>query len=301
MMTEDYIVHATAANASLRAFAIRSNQLTETARQKHNTSPVATAALGRLLSAGAMMGAMMKGENDVLTLQIKGDGPIGGLTVTADSRGHVKGYVQNPAVDLPLNPWGKLDVGGAVGSGTLSVIRDLGLKEPYTGVCELISGEIGDDLAYYFNVSEQTPSAVGLGVLVGKALNVEQAGGFIIQVMPDAPEDVVSALENRLKTVTSITALMAEGRAPEDILSILLGDMDMTVTQKTDVRFHCDCSKTRMAKALIAVGAKELGAMIDEGKPVEVKCHFCNTAHSFSVEELKALKVKALSHINIID
>lgn len=301
MMTEDYIVHATAANASLRAFAIRSNQLTETARNKHRTSPVATAALGRLLSAGAMMGAMMKGENDVLTLQIKGDGPIGGLTVTADSRGHVKGYVQNPAVDLPLNPWGKLDVGGAVGSGTLSVIRDLGLKEPYTGVCELISGEIGDDLAYYFNVSEQTPSAVGLGVLVGKALNVEQAGGFIIQVMPDAPEDVVSALEDRLKAVTSITALMAEGRAPEDILSILLGDMDMTVTQKTDVRFYCDCSKTKMAKALIAVGAKELGAMIDEGKPVEVKCHFCNTAHSFSVEELKALKVKALSHINIID
>ncbi len=300
-MTEDYIVHATAANAMLRAFAIQSNVLAETAREKHQTSPVATAALGRFLSAGAMMGAMMKGEDDVLTLQIKSDGPIGGLTVTADSHGHVKGYAQNPFVDLPLNPYGKLDVGGAVGNGTLSVIRDLGLKEPYTGVCELISGEIGDDLAYYFNVSEQTPSAVGLGVLVGKDLKVRQAGGFIIQVMPDAPENVVSNLENRLKEVTSITALMEEGKKPEDILEVLLGDLDLTITQKTDARFHCDCSKTKMAKALIAVGAKELGAMIDDGKPVEVKCHFCNTSHEFSIAELKALQGKALSHIKIID
>ena len=301
MMTKDYIVHATAANAMLRAFAIQSNVLVETAREKHQTSPVSTAALGRFLSAGAMMGAMMKGENDVLTLQIKSDGPIGGLTVTADSHGNVKGYAQNPYVDLPLNSWGKLDVGGAVGNGTLSVIRDLGLKEPYTGVCELISGEIGDDLAYYFNVSEQTPSAVGLGVLVGKDLNVEQAGGFIVQVMPDAPEDVVNSLESRLKEVTSITALMEDGKTPEDILSMLLGDMDLTITQKTDVRFFCDCSKTKMAKALIAVGAKELTAMIEEGQSVEVKCHFCNTAHDFSVDELKALQSKALSHIRIID
>ena len=216
----DYIVRATAANSQIRAFAITSRDTVEAARKAHDTSPVATAALGRLLSAGAMMGAMMKGEKDLLTLQIHASGPLNGLTVTADSQGHVKGYVGNPSVILPPNDKGKLDVGSAVGIGFLNVIKDMGLKEPYLGQTELKTGEIGDDLTYYFAASEQVPSTVGLGVLMNRDNTVRQAGGWIIQLMPFAEESVICALEENLKEITSVTALLDEGMSPEDLLQI---------------------------------------------------------------------------------
>ncbi|MEE1195960.1 MAG: Hsp33 family molecular chaperone HslO [Lachnospiraceae bacterium] len=286
---KDYIVRATAAHGQIRAFAATTKEMAEAARTAHETSPVATAALGRLMTAGAMMGIMMKGDKNLLTLQIRGDGPIGGLTVTADSHGDVKGYAVNPDVMLPANAAGKLDVGGALGNGMLSVIKDLGLKDPYVGQIQLQTGEIGDDLTYYFAVSEQTPSVVGLGVLMEKNNTVKQAGGFIIQLMPDATEEVISALEQKLEGVTSVTALLEAGNTPEMILEQFLGDMDLEINEHVDTRFHCNCDKDRVAKALISIGKEELQKMIDDGEPVELNCHFCNTSYVFSVDEVKEL------------
>lgn len=286
---KDYIVRATAANGQIRAFAATTKEMVETARAAHETSPVATAALGRLLTAGAMMGIMMKGDKNILTLQIKGDGPIGGVTVTADSHGNVKGYAINPDVMLPPSAAGKLDVGGAIGNGMLSVIKDLGLKDPYVGQIQLQTGEIGDDLTYYFAVSEQTPSVVGLGVLMEKNNTVKQAGGFIIQLMPDATEEVISALEQKLAGVNSVTALLEAGNTPEMILEQFLGGMDLEINEHVDTAFHCNCDKDRVAKALISIGKDELQKMIDEGEPVELNCHFCNTNYVFSVDEIKEL------------
>lgn len=285
----DYIVRATAADNQIRAFAATTRDVVETARKAHDTSPVATAALGRLLTGGAMMGVMMKGEKDVLTLQIKCSGPIGGLTVTADSRGNVKGYVNNPQVILPANEKGKLDVGGALDLGILSVIKDMGLKEPYVGQVELKTGEIGDDLTYYFASSEQVPSAVGLGVLMEKNNTVRQAGGFIIQLMPFAEESVIARLEKNLAEVTSVTELLDQGCTPEMILEKLLGNLGMEINEKTETAFQCNCDKVRVGKVLISIGAKELQEMIDEGKEIELNCHFCNTNYTFSVDELKEL------------
>ena len=286
---KDYIVRATAAEGQIRAFAITSRELVETARQDHNTSPVATAALGRLLSAGAMMGVMMKGEKDVLTLQIRCNGPIGGLTVTADAHGNVKGFVENPDVMLPPNAKGKLDVGGALDLGFLSVIKDLGLKEPYVGQTELETGEIAEDLTYYFANSEQVPSSVGLGVLMEKDNTVRQAGGFIIQLMPFVEDSVVDRLEKKLSSVNSVTSYLDRGFTPEQLLDEFLGEFGLEILDKLDTRFHCDCSREKVEKALISVGKKELNDMVQEGKPVEVKCHFCNTPYVFNVEELKNL------------
>lgn len=286
---KDYIVRATAADAQIRAFAAATRETVETARQAHNTSPVATAALGRLLTAGAMMGVMLKGEEDLLTLQVKGDGPLGGMTVTADARGHVKGYVNEPQVILPASPKGKLDVGRAVGQGTLSVIRDLGLKEPYVGQTTLQTGEIGDDLTYYFAASEQVPSSVGLGVLMEKNNTVRCAGGFIVQLMPFASEEVISRLEKNLSNITSVTALLDQGMTPEEMLGRVLDGFAPEVTDKTECGFFCNCSKKRVEKALISIGKKELEEMIRDGKPIEVKCHFCNKNYAFEVEELKEL------------
>ncbi|MGN0250558.1 MAG: Hsp33 family molecular chaperone HslO [Oliverpabstia sp.] len=285
----DYIVRATAADNQIRAFAATTKELVEYARNAHNTSPVATAALGRLLTGGAMMGVMMKGDKDVLTLQIKCSGPIGGLTVTADSKGNVKGYVNNPDVILPANEKGKLDVGKALDLGILSVIKDMGLKEPYVGQVELKTGEIGDDLTYYFASSEQVPSAVGLGVLMEKNNTVRQAGGFIIQLMPFAEEKVIAQLEKNLAEVNSVTELLDQGLTPEMILEKLLGNLGLEINEKTETRFYCNCDKVRVGKVLISIGAKELQDMIDEGKEVELNCHFCNTNYTFSVEELKEL------------
>lgn len=285
----DYIVRATAADSQIRAFAATTKDIVEYARKAHSTSPVATAALGRLLTGGAMMGVMMKGDKDVLTLQIKCSGPIGGITVTADSKGNVKGYVNNPQVMLPANEKGKLDVGKAVDLGVLSVIKDLGLKEPYVGQTELKTGEIAEDLTYYFASSEQVPSAVGLGVLMEKDNTVCQAGGFIIQLMPFASEEVVSQLEKNLAEVSSVTELMDQGYTPEMILEKLLGNLGLEINEKTETKFYCNCDKVRVGKVLISLGEKELQSMIDEGKDVELNCHFCNTNYVFNVEELKEL------------
>ena len=289
----DYIVRATAAEGQIRAFAATTREMAETARKAHDCSPVATAALGRLMTAGAMMGVMMKGDKDVLTLQIKGEGPIGGLTVTADSHGNVKGYAEDPQVMLPANLAGKLDVGGAVGPGILYVIKDLGMKEPYVGQTELQTGEIAEDLTYYFAASEQVPSSVGLGVLMQKNNTVKQAGGFIIQLMPFTDEKVIEALEAKIAQVRPVTAMLDDGMSPEQILEELLGELGLEINDTLPTQFHCSCSKERVSKALISVGAKELQSMIDDGKEIEVNCHFCNTNYSFSVDELKEFLKKS--------
>ena len=289
----DYIVRATAADNQIRAFAATTKELVEKARAAHDTSPVATAALGRLLTGGVMMGAMIKGEKDLLTLQVKGDGPIGGITVTADSQGHVKGYVENPDVLLPANALGKLDVGGAVGNGMLRVIKDMGLKEPYVGQVALETGELGDDLTYYFATSEQVPSSVGLGVLMEKDNTVKQAGGFIIQLMPFTDEKVIEALEKKISEVQSVTSMLNLGMTPEDILNELLGEFHPEISEKIPAEFHCDCSKKRVEKVLISLGKKELTSIINDGKPVELKCHFCNSGYTFTTEELKEILKKS--------
>ena len=286
---KDYIVRATAAGAQIRAFAAATRDTVEAARQAHNTSPVVTAGLGRLLTAGAMMGTMLKGEDDLLTLQVKGDGPMKGMTVTADANGHVKGYAVEPQVILPASPRGKLDVGRAVGSGTLSVIRDMGLKEPYVGQTALQTGEIGDDLTYYFAASEQVPSSVGLGVLMEKNNTVRCAGGFLVQLMPFASEEVISRLEKNLSGLTSVTALQDCGMTPEEMLERVLDGFDPEFTGKTGCGFFCNCSRERVEKALISIGKQELSDMIEEGKPIEINCHFCNKNYAFELDELKEL------------
>lgn len=286
---KDYLVRATAAEGQIRAFAVQARDMVEEARRRHDTSPVVTAALGRLLAAGAMMGAMMKGEEDLLTLQIECSGPVKGLTVTADSHGNVKGFAKVPQVMLPPNEKGKLDVGGALDLGILSVIKDLGLKEPYVGQTELKTGEIGDDLTYYFANSEQTPSSVGLGVLMERDNTVRQAGGFVIQLMPFAQEQVIDRLEKKLTAMESVTAYLDRGYSPEQLLEEILGEFGLEILDQMDTRFFCNCSKERVEKAILSVGRKELNEMIQEGKPIEVKCHFCNEAYEFTVEDLKKL------------
>ena len=286
---EDYLVRAIAANGQVRAFAAYTKNTVETARQAHNTSPVVTAGLGRLLTAGAMMGSMMKGDRDVLTIKAEGSGPVGHYLVTADSKGNVKGYAANPNVILPANAAGKLDVGGSLGVGLLTVIKDLGLKEPYIGTCELVSGEIAEDLTYYFASSEQTPSSVGLGVLMTKDNTVNVAGGFIIQLMPDATEETISIVEEKISTIKSVTSMLENGLDPEGIINLILGGLDPEILDKMPVRFYCNCSKERVSKALIAIGRKELDNIIEENEPIEVKCHFCNKAYNFTVDELKKL------------
>ncbi len=289
----DYIVRATAANAQIRAFACTSRETVETARAHHHTTPVVTAALGRLLTGGAMMGVMLKGEKDVLTLQVHAGGPMKGMTVTADAFGRVKGYPENPYVDLPLNEKGKLDVAGAVGVGFMNVIKDLGLKEPYVGQTVLQTSEIAEDLTFYFATSEQVPSSVGLGVLVGKDYHVAQAGGFIVQLMPFAEDKVIDKLEENLKDVDSVTKLLEQGLTPEQILEKILEGLDVEFTDKVPLNFTCDCSKSRVEKVLISVGKKDLQSMIDDGEPIEVNCHFCNTNYIFDVNELKDIYKKS--------
>ena len=285
----DYIVRATAADASIRAFAINAKEMVETAREDHGTSPIMTAALGRLLAAGAMMGSMMKGEKDVLTLQIQCSGPAKGLTVTADSKGNVKGFVSNPDVELPPNAQGKLNVGGALDLGILSVIKDLGLKEPYVGQCQLQTGEIAEDLTYYFATSEQVPSAVGLGVLVDKD-GVKQAGGFIIQLMPFTSDEVIDKLEKRISEMDSVTNMLERGLSPEAILEEILGDFGLEITDTLETKFYCDCSKEKISRALATINKKDLDDIINDGESIEVKCQFCNKAYSFDIDELKEIR-----------
>ncbi len=285
----DYMVRATAAGAQIRAFACTTKELVEEARKAHNTSPVVTAGLGRLLSAGCMMGSMLKGEDDLITLIVRGDGPLQGLTVTADSKGRVKGYPLVPDVILPANAVGKLDVGGAVGRGYLKVIRDMGLKEPYVGQTELQTGEIAEDLTYYFALSEQVPSSVGLGVLMEKDNTVKQAGGFIIQLMPFAEEEVISRLEENLQNIKSVTAMLEAGHTPEEMLAQILDGMDVEILDTMPVSFYCNCSKERVQKALMGMGRRDLEDIIKDGEGIDVNCHFCNKNYHFTIDELKAL------------
>lgn len=290
---EDYIVRGTAADNQIRVFAATTRALVEEARKAHNTSPVVTAALGRLLTGGVMMGSMMKGDKDLLTLQIQCNGPIKGLTVTADSQGNVKGYAYNPNVMLPPSDKGKLDVGKALDLGVLSVIKDMGLKEPYMGQTQLVSGEIAEDLTYYFATSEQVPSAVALGVLMNKDNTVKRAGGFIIQLMPFAEDGLAEKLEEKLKNMEPITALLEKGMTPEDIIDSVLGEFGVEIMDTLPAQFYCNCTKERVEKAIVSVGAKELNEMIQEGKPIEVNCHFCNKNYTFSIEELKEILRKS--------
>ena len=285
----DYIVRATAADHSIRAFAITSKNIVEEARKDHNTSPVITAALGRLLSGAAMMGTMMKGEKDLLTVQIQCQGPAQGLTVTADSAGHVKGFPRVADVELPPNALGKLDVGGALGLGVMSVIKDMGLKEPYVGQIALQTGEIAEDLTYYFATSEQIPSAVGLGVLMNKNNTVRQAGGFIIQLMPFTSDEIIEKLEKRIAEIDSVTMMLERGLTPEGILEEILGDFGLEITDKIPAAFVCDCSKERVSRALSTLSKKDLDDIINDGESIEVKCQFCNKAYEFTVDELKEM------------
>lgn len=285
----DYIIRASAADGQIRAFAATTHDLVEKARKIHNTSPVATAALGRLLTGAAMMGSMMKGRADVLTVQLLGDGPAGTITVTADSMSRVKGSMAHPEAMLPPSKEGKLDVGGLVGNGMLRVIKDLGLKEPYVGETQLISGEVAEDLTYYFASSEQTPSSVALGVLMNRDNTVAQAGGFIIQLMPNASEEVISHLEQKLTEVTAVSGLLAEGMTPEEILEYIFAGFDLKILDKISTGYYCNCSRERVSKALISLGKKELAQMIEEGEPVTLNCQFCGSDYTFPVEELREL------------
>lgn len=298
----DSIIRATAASGQIRAFAASTKVMAETARQAHNTSPVVTAALGRMLTAGAMMGAMMKGKDDLMTLQIRGSGPMKGITVTAGSPDEnsgmvdVKGYALVPDAMLPARLYPvsdgaqrKLDVGGAIGVGVLSVIKDMGLKEPYSSQVALQTGEIAEDLTYYFATSEQVPSAVGLGVLMEKNNTVKQAGGFIIQLMPFAEDSLITTLENRLSELPSVTSLLDEGKTSVQLLEYILGDLNIEVNDVLPTRFYCNCNKARVEKALISLGKKELDEIIKDGKDIELKCHFCNKAYNFTLDEIKRI------------
>ena len=289
---EDYIIRATGANHQVRIFAATTRETVEYARQVHHTSPVATAALGRLLTAGAMMGSMQKGEEDLITLQIKCGGPIKGLTVTADGKARVKGYEENPMVMLPPSKAGKLDVGGALDMGVLSVIKDMGLKEPYVGQTHLVSGEIAEDLTYYFATSEQVNSSVALGVLMEKDNTVKRAGGFILQLMPFAKDTVIEKLEKNIGALPSVTTMLEGGDMPEDIIGRVLEGMDVEIMDKLPTGFECNCSKERVERAIISIGREEIQSMIDDEKPIEVNCHFCNSHYIFTLEDLKTILKK---------
>lgn len=283
------ILRANSENQEVRAFVAETKELVNTAVQKHGTWPVASAALGRLLTAGAMMGVTLKGEKDLITLTISGDGPIEKIIVTVDGSGHVKGYVNNPTVDIPTKSNGKLDVSGAVGQGMLTVIRDYGLKEPYIGQIELISGEIAEDLTYYFASSEQTPSVVALGVLVDKDYSIKQSGGFMIQLMPGASEETIATIEDNIRSIDSVTNMLESGLVAEDILQLILKDLAPKITETTYPEFYCNCSKERVEKALISIGKKDIESMIHDNEPIEMKCHFCNEAYHFTVDELSVI------------
>lgn len=289
-MSKDYIIRAVTKDGCLRAFAADTTNLANEAHRMHKTYPIASAALGRLLTAASMMGTMLKSEGDTITLQLTGNGPIGRVMAVSDFEGNVKGYVDNPLVDLPNNEYGKLDVGGAVGkNGYLTVIRDFGLKEPYVGKVPLVSGEIGDDLTSYFAISEQTPSSVGVGVLVDVDLSIKCSGGFIVQVMPEAMDSDIDKLEQNLSKIKSVTTLMNEGKTPEDMLALLLDGFEYDITEKTDVEYRCDCSRDRVERAIVSLGKKEIKKIIEEDGSAELTCHFCDSVYNFGKDELTAL------------
>ena len=286
---KDYMIHAVAADAQIRAFAITSRDLTETARKAHNTSPIATAALGRAMSGALMMAEMLKGPRDLLTIQIDGDGPMQGLVVTADNQGRVKGYVKKTDVILPPNEQGHLNVGGAIGRGTLTVIRDMNLKDPYIGQIPLVTGEIAEDLTAYYAQSEQIPSSVGLGVLMNKDNTVKRAGGFVVQLMPFADEGVIGKLENNIRRIKSVTHILDEDSRPEHLLDTVLEGFDIQITSREDVSFYCNCSRERFERGLILLGREELENIIADGKEIELACQFCNRRYTYTPDEVKKL------------
>lgn len=292
---KDYMIRAVAADAQIRAFAITSRDLTEAARKAHNTSPIATAALGRAMSGALMMAEMLKGPRDLLTLQIDGDGPLQGLVVTADNKGHVKGYVKNPSVILPPNAQGHLNVGGAVGKGTLTVIRDMNLKDPYIGQIPLVTGEIAEDLTAYYAQSEQIPSSVGLGVLMNKENTVKRAGGFVLQLMPFAKDDVIARLEDNIRGISSVTSILEEESTPEHLLETALKGFDIEVTSREDVEFYCNCSRERFERGLILLGKEELESIIDEGRDITLTCQFCGSSYCFTPDQIR----KVVSNMDV--
>ena len=290
---KDHIIRGMAAGNEIRFIAAYTKETVETARKTHNTSPVCSAALGRLLTGGALMGAMCKNDDDVLTLKINGDGPVKSITVTADAQLNVKGLIYNNAVDLPLKSNGHLDVGGAVGRGTLVVIRDEGPGDPYVGQTQLVSGEIGEDLTYYFAESEQIPTSVGLGVLVDRDMTIRHAGGFIIQLLPFATDETITKLENRLANIDSVTNYFERGMSPEEMIRDILGEevfgQDISIEEVRDTQYKCNCSRERVTKALISIGKDELKSMIDDGEPVNLHCDFCNSDYEFSIPEIQKI------------
>lgn len=289
---KDYLIRGIDKTGNIRVFVATSTGMVEKARNTHNTSPTATAALGRALTAAAMMGVMMKNENDRLTLKISGDGSLGTIMIVTNNKGSVKGYVDHPYADVPSREDGKLDVGKIVGSnGTITTIMDLGLKDPYVGQANLISGEIAEDLAAYYAISEQQPSAIGLGVLVDKDISVKAAGGYIIQLLPDVSNEDITKIEEAISKTPSVSSLIDKGLSPEDIMHELLKEFEMEVLEKVDIDYKCDCSRQRIEEVLLSIGKKEIEAMIEEDGEGEVVCHFCNTKYHFSKEELEKLIV----------
>lgn len=287
---KDYIIRATAANGNIRAFAATTTNLVEEAQKIHGLYPVASAALGRTMTAAVMMAMDMKGQDHALSIILKGGGPIGNVAVVARSSGKVKGYVDNPQLDLSLNSQGKLDVAGAVGNqGKLTVIKDLGLKEPYAGQVDLVTGEIGEDVAYYMALSEQKPSAVSLGVLVNPDGSIKAAGGFIIQPLPGAPDELIDEIERRITRTPPISTMVDRGMSPEDILNQVLDAMDLKISEGIEPLFECDCNRERLKSVLLTIGREELEAILEEDGQAELVCHYCNSAYVFDEDDIREL------------
>ncbi|WFA09891.1 Hsp33 family molecular chaperone HslO [Tissierella sp. Yu-01] len=287
---KDYMVRGIDKLGKIRVFVARTTNLVEEARRIHNTSPTATAALGRTLTVAAIMGSMMKNEKDLLTLKISGDGPLGKIFVVANNRGHVKGEVDHPMADVPSRSDGKLDVGTLVGrNGSITTIMDLGLKDPYIGQSSIVSGEIAEDIANYYVVSEQVPSAVSLGVLVNKDITCKAAGGYIIQLMPGVTDEEISIIEDTLSKIDSMSTMIDKGLTPEEIVEKLLGSFEMEILDRLDLEYHCDCSREKIEKVIISLGKKEIQDIIEEDGQAEVVCHFCNTKYQFNKDELTKL------------
>ena len=286
---KDYLVKALAYGGYVRAYAVNATDTVAEAQRRHDTWNTASAALGRSLVGGLLLGATLKGD-DKMTVKIQGDGPTGAIIVDSNGNGDVKGYIQNPHISLPLNEQGKIDVRGAVGTnGVFTVIKDLGLKEPFSGQTPIVSGELGEDFTYYLAVSEQIPSAVGLSVLVNTDDTIKTAGGFMLQVMPGASDEVIEALEERLKNLPNVSSLLEEGKTPEDILEIIFEGEAVMILEDSPVQFKCECSKEKFATAIITLGTSEIQAMIDEDHGCEITCQFCNTKYKFDEEELQKL------------
>ncbi|MCL2170918.1 MAG: Hsp33 family molecular chaperone HslO [Defluviitaleaceae bacterium] len=285
----DYCIRATAASGRMRIFAAASRDLVEKSRIIHDTSPIATAALGRLLTAASIMGLMMGNDEDLLTASIRGDGPIGGLLCCADGLGRVRGYAHNPGVNLPPSPAGKLDVGGAIGRGMITITRDTGLKEPYSGTLQLVSGEIAEDIAYYFAKSEQIPTVVALGVLVERDCSVKQAGGFFIQLLPGADDSLIDALEAKIAAIPPVTAMLDGGQTSEQIIHNICSDWDYEITENHPICYQCNCSRHRAEAALCAIDPAQLQTIITEDKSAQIDCHFCNEKYNFTEEDLRGL------------